>query len=248
MPYTLKKTPRFSIATPPPYTERICYATFNFRANSTTENHCYATETVIAAFREKQGNKRNYLARHCFRVVGKDAQGWKQEPLPSEDRLAKAMRHCSGPLHQSELERYCQASQCPPASNVVFKGEEEDCEVTPHSEAAAPRLGERAYATRRAASSSTVKSMAATQAFPGDNVDEGNSPEPPAKKAAKQPAKKPAAGGAGPGRMRCWGHEHAHLMRAGKAIGSLKVVHEGVIMQQHVWGWCPAARLVMYRE
>eukprot|EP00873_Tetraselmis_striata_P041043 jgi/Tetstr1/461307/TSEL_006434.t1 len=28
-----------------------------------------------------------------------------------------------------------------------------------------------------------VKNLAASQAFPGDNVDEGNSPEPPAKKA-----------------------------------------------------------------
>eukprot|EP00873_Tetraselmis_striata_P026062 jgi/Tetstr1/446326/TSEL_033869.t1 len=40
-----------------------------------------------------------------------------------------------------------------------------------------------------------VKNMAAMQAVPGDNVDEGSSPEPPAKK-AKQPAK-PAAGGPG---------------------------------------------------
>eukprot|EP00873_Tetraselmis_striata_P010450 jgi/Tetstr1/430714/TSEL_020506.t1 len=37
-----------------------------------------------------------------------------------------------------------------------------------------------------------VKNLAATQAFTGDNVDEGSSPEPPAMK-AKQPAK-PAAG------------------------------------------------------
>eukprot|EP00873_Tetraselmis_striata_P028873 jgi/Tetstr1/449137/TSEL_036347.t1 len=37
-----------------------------------------------------------------------------------------------------------------------------------------------------------VKHLAATQDVPGDNVDEGSSPEPPAKK-AKQPAK-PAAG------------------------------------------------------
>eukprot|EP00873_Tetraselmis_striata_P009174 jgi/Tetstr1/429438/TSEL_019348.t1 len=47
-----------------------------------------------------------------------------------------------------------------------------------------------------------VKNMAATQAVPdnvlGDNVDEGNSPKPPAKK-AKQPAK-PAAGGLARGR------------------------------------------------
>eukprot|EP00873_Tetraselmis_striata_P016587 jgi/Tetstr1/436851/TSEL_025628.t1 len=38
-----------------------------------------------------------------------------------------------------------------------------------------------------------VKNLAATQAFPGDNVDEGSSPKPPAKK-AKQPANKPASG------------------------------------------------------
>eukprot|EP00873_Tetraselmis_striata_P021336 jgi/Tetstr1/441600/TSEL_029828.t1 len=37
-----------------------------------------------------------------------------------------------------------------------------------------------------------VKNLAATQAVSGDNVDEGSSPEPPAKK-AQQPAK-PAAG------------------------------------------------------
>eukprot|EP00873_Tetraselmis_striata_P007459 jgi/Tetstr1/427723/TSEL_017847.t1 len=35
--------------------------------------------------------------------------------------------------------------------------------------------------------------LAATQAVPGDNVDEGSSPEPPAEK-AKQPAKPPVAG------------------------------------------------------
>eukprot|EP00873_Tetraselmis_striata_P039429 jgi/Tetstr1/459693/TSEL_005048.t1 len=43
-----------------------------------------------------------------------------------------------------------------------------------------------------------VWNLAATQAVPGDNVDEGSSPEPPAKK-AKQPAK-PAAGGLAQGR------------------------------------------------
>eukprot|EP00873_Tetraselmis_striata_P044477 jgi/Tetstr1/464741/TSEL_009488.t1 len=43
-----------------------------------------------------------------------------------------------------------------------------------------------------------VKNLAATQAVPGDNVDEGSSPEPPAKR-PKQPAK-PAAGGLAQGR------------------------------------------------
>eukprot|EP00873_Tetraselmis_striata_P044552 jgi/Tetstr1/464816/TSEL_009555.t1 len=44
-----------------------------------------------------------------------------------------------------------------------------------------------------------VKNLAATQAFHGDNADEGSSPEAPAKM-AKQPAKP-----AGPGPGWCWG-------------------------------------------
>eukprot|EP00873_Tetraselmis_striata_P016750 jgi/Tetstr1/437014/TSEL_025774.t1 len=51
IPYPLKKTPRFPIAAPP-YIERICYDTFNYRAGYTTANHIYAEEAVIAAFRE----------------------------------------------------------------------------------------------------------------------------------------------------------------------------------------------------
>eukprot|EP00873_Tetraselmis_striata_P027993 jgi/Tetstr1/448257/TSEL_035544.t2 len=50
IPYPLKKTQRFPIAAPP-YIERICYATFNYRAGYTAENHIYAKGTVIAAFR-----------------------------------------------------------------------------------------------------------------------------------------------------------------------------------------------------
>eukprot|EP00873_Tetraselmis_striata_P008691 jgi/Tetstr1/428955/TSEL_018930.t1 len=57
-----------------------------------------------------------------------------------------------------------------------------------------------------------VKTMAATQAVPGDNVDEGNSPEPPAKK-AKQPAK-PAAG------VPARGRGGAGAMVGGGAFGS----------------------------
>eukprot|EP00873_Tetraselmis_striata_P023074 jgi/Tetstr1/443338/TSEL_031353.t1 len=48
-----------------------------------------------------------------------------------------------------------------------------------------------------------VKNLTATQAVPGDNVDEDSSPEPPAKK-AKQPAK-PAAGVPARGRGGDWG-------------------------------------------
>eukprot|EP00873_Tetraselmis_striata_P040851 jgi/Tetstr1/461115/TSEL_006254.t1 len=62
----------------------------------------------------------------------------------------------------------------------MFKGEEEVCE---HQKRAGGIIKH---------NSNAVKNLAATQAFPGENVDEGNSPEPRAKK-AKQPAK-PAAG------------------------------------------------------
>eukprot|EP00873_Tetraselmis_striata_P025160 jgi/Tetstr1/445424/TSEL_033206.t1 len=47
IPYPLKKTPRFPIAAPP-YIERICYATFDYRAGYTAANHIYAKETVMA--------------------------------------------------------------------------------------------------------------------------------------------------------------------------------------------------------
>eukprot|EP00873_Tetraselmis_striata_P014641 jgi/Tetstr1/434905/TSEL_023902.t1 len=209
IPYPLKKTMRFPIAAPP-YIERICYATFNYRAGYTADNHIYAKETVGAAFREyhpspflptlmrpyfwvvltvhlmmyrKQGNVRNYLARHYFQDEGKDGQGGRKKgPLPSADRLAKAL-DLEEEWHQTELGRYYHAGKCPPA-NVMFKGEEEVCEkraggIIKHN-------------------TNAVKNLAATQAVPGDNVDEGSSPEPPAKK-AKQPAK-PAAGGLALGR------------------------------------------------
>eukprot|EP00873_Tetraselmis_striata_P017301 jgi/Tetstr1/437565/TSEL_026237.t1 len=132
-----------------PYIERICYTTFNYRAGYTADNHVYAKETVMAAFREytpspflptplrpslwvvptvhrvmykKQGNVRNYLVRHYFKDEGNDGQGRKKR-----------------------------------AGGII----------KPNTNA--------------------VKSLAARQAVPGDNVDEGSSPEPPAKK-AKQPA------------------------------------------------------------
>eukprot|EP00873_Tetraselmis_striata_P022851 jgi/Tetstr1/443115/TSEL_031171.t1 len=219
IPYPLKKTHRFPIAAPP-YIERICYTTFNYRAGYTADSVVYAKETVIAAFREytpspflptplqpslwvvltvhlvmyrKQGNVRNYLARYYFEDEGKGGQGGRK-PLPSADGLAKAL-DLAEEWHQSELGRYYQAGKCPPA-NVMFKGEKEVCEVTPHWEAAAPRLGGRAGGIIKR-NTNAVKNLAATQAVPGDNVDEGNSPEPPAKK-AKQPANPPQGrGGAG---------------------------------------------------
>eukprot|EP00873_Tetraselmis_striata_P033118 jgi/Tetstr1/453382/TSEL_003965.t1 len=130
----------------------------------------------------KQGNVRNYLARHYFLDVGKDGQGGrKKAQLPSADRLAKALDLAKA-WHQSELGRYYQAGKCPPR-DVMFKGEKEPKRaggIIKHS-------------------TNAVKNMAATQAVPGDNVDEGGSPEPPAKKQAKQPAK-PAAGGPARGR------------------------------------------------
>eukprot|EP00873_Tetraselmis_striata_P016049 jgi/Tetstr1/436313/TSEL_025152.t1 len=59
-----------------------------------------------------------------------------------------------------------------------------------------------------------VKNLAATQAFPGDNVDEGSSREPPAKK-AKQPAK-PAAGR----RVPAWGRGGDGARAGGGPFGS----------------------------
>eukprot|EP00873_Tetraselmis_striata_P040378 jgi/Tetstr1/460642/TSEL_005838.t1 len=104
----------------------------------------------------------------------------------------------------------------------MFEGEEEVCEPIVSSvprnkvvplplagTAASPELhglvGVLKHEQKRAGgvikySTNAVKNLAATQAFPGDNVDEGSSPEPPAKK-AKQPAK-PAAGV--PARGRGW--------------------------------------------
>eukprot|EP00873_Tetraselmis_striata_P025835 jgi/Tetstr1/446099/TSEL_033699.t1 len=207
-PDPLKKTPRFHSAAPP-YIERICYTTFNYRAGYTAVNHIYAKETIIAAFREytpspflptplrpslwvvltvhlalnmKHENVRNYLARLYFQDEGKDGQ--------------------------SELGRYYQAGKCAP-SNVMFKDDKEVCEVTPHSEswkpqrnkvmspplagtAASPKLqalaGVLAQQHKKAGSiikhnTIAAKHLAATQAFPGDNVDEGSRSEPPAKKA-----------------------------------------------------------------
>eukprot|EP00873_Tetraselmis_striata_P006293 jgi/Tetstr1/426557/TSEL_001633.t1 len=252
IPYPLKKTPRFCIAAPP-YIERICYATFNYRVGYTTANHIYAKETVLTAFRDytpspflptplrpslwvvltvhlvmymTRGNVRNYLARHYFLDEGKDGQGCRKKgPLPSADGPTR-----EGPRPCSELGRYYKAGKCPHA-NVMFKVEEEVCEVTPHCGAADPRLvptfggkpivstvqrnkvvslplastaaspklhglvGVLAQPQKRAGgiikhNTNAVKSLAATQAVPGDNVDEGSNPEPP----AKQPAK-PAVGG-----------------------------------------------------
>eukprot|EP00873_Tetraselmis_striata_P009175 jgi/Tetstr1/429439/TSEL_019349.t1 len=129
-------TLRFPIAAPP-YIERICYATSNYRARYPADNHIYAHETVLTAFREytpspflptplrpslwvvltvhlvmykKHGNVRHYLARHYFQDEGKGGQGGRKKgpSLPSADRVAKAL-DLAEEWHQSELGRYYQA-------------------------------------------------------------------------------------------------------------------------------------------
>eukprot|EP00873_Tetraselmis_striata_P021775 jgi/Tetstr1/442039/TSEL_030220.t1 len=138
------------------------------------------------------GNVRNYLARDYFQDEGNDGQvGRKKGPLPSVDRLAKALDLAEA-WHHSELGRYYQAGKSPP-SNVMFKGEEEVCEVTPHSEAAVGGTIKH--------NTDAVKNLAATQAFPDDNVDDSSSPEPPGQEgqAARQ-AGGWSAGPGGPGR------------------------------------------------
>eukprot|EP00873_Tetraselmis_striata_P004868 jgi/Tetstr1/425132/TSEL_015594.t1 len=165
---------------------------------------------------------------------GKDGQvGRMKGPLPSEDRVAKALDLAEA-LHHSELGRYYQDGKCPP-SNVVFKGEEEVCEMPAQSlrwtivssvqrnkvvslllpgTVASPKLpgylvGVMAQQQKRAGgimkhNTNAIKNMAATQAVPGDNVDEGSSPEPPARK-GEPPAEPavgvPARGRAGAGAM-----------------------------------------------
>eukprot|EP00873_Tetraselmis_striata_P016890 jgi/Tetstr1/437154/TSEL_025914.t1 len=176
----MKKTPRFPIAAPP-YIERICYATFNYRDGYKTENHIYAKETVLTAFREytpspflstplrpslwepmtvhlmmymKQGNVRNYLARHFFMDEGKGGQG-----VPK----------FGGKPIVSTVQR----------NNVVS--------LPLPGTAASPKLhglvGMLAQQQKRAGgiikhNTNAVKNLAAMQAVPGDIIDEGSSPEP----------------------------------------------------------------------
>eukprot|EP00873_Tetraselmis_striata_P022390 jgi/Tetstr1/442654/TSEL_030748.t1 len=101
IPYPLKETSRFPIAAPL-YIDRICYATFNYRAGYPAAN--YRLHGFVGLLKQQQN----------------------------------------------------------PAGGIIKHN------------------------------TNAVKNLAATQAFSGDNVDEGSSPEPPAKR-AKQPAK-PVAG------------------------------------------------------
>eukprot|EP00873_Tetraselmis_striata_P043313 jgi/Tetstr1/463577/TSEL_008456.t1 len=78
----------------------------------------------------------------------------------------------------------------------MFKGEDEVCEVTPRWEAA-----EEGGRNHQAQHQRAVKNLAATQAVRGgDNFDEGNSQEPPVKK-----AKQPGGWRTGPGPGWCRG-------------------------------------------
>eukprot|EP00873_Tetraselmis_striata_P012412 jgi/Tetstr1/432676/TSEL_022044.t1 len=76
-----------------------------------------------------------YLARHYFMDGDKDGQGGRKKgPMPSAGRLAKALDLAEA-WQLSDLGRYYQAGKCSPSS-VMFKGEEEACEVTAHGDAA----------------------------------------------------------------------------------------------------------------
>eukprot|EP00873_Tetraselmis_striata_P021802 jgi/Tetstr1/442066/TSEL_030245.t1 len=151
IPYPLKKTPRFSIAAPP-YIERICYATFNYRAGYTAENHIvYAKETVLTAFRE-------YTPSPFL-------------PTPLRPSLCVVLT-----VH---MVMYIKQRNLHGLVGVLAQQQNRVGGIIKHN-------------------TNAVKNLAATQAVPGDNVDEGSSPEPPAKK-AKQPAT-PAAGGPARGR------------------------------------------------
>eukprot|EP00873_Tetraselmis_striata_P007247 jgi/Tetstr1/427511/TSEL_017637.t1 len=120
-------------------------------------------------------NVRNYLARHYFHDAdeGKDAQA---DPRPAPTSGGK-------PIASSV--------QCNKVVALPLAGT-----------AASPKIhglvGMLKQPLKRAGgfikhNTNAVKNLAAMQAFPGDNVDEGSSSEPPAKK-AKPPAAKPAGG------------------------------------------------------
>eukprot|EP00873_Tetraselmis_striata_P043399 jgi/Tetstr1/463663/TSEL_008524.t1 len=206
IPYPLKKTLRFPVAAPP-YIERICYATFNFRAGYTADNNVYAKGTVIAAFQEYTPSPflPAPLRPSLWVVLTVHLVMYMKQGNAID--LAEAW-------HQSELGRYYQAGKCPPR-DVMFKREEEVCETFAQSlrsavsrsyrlfsatsklvslplagTAASPKLhglvGVQPQQQKRAGgiikhNTNAVKNMAATQAVHGDNVDEGSSPEPPAK-------------------------------------------------------------------
>eukprot|EP00873_Tetraselmis_striata_P025605 jgi/Tetstr1/445869/TSEL_033508.t1 len=120
IPYPLKKTPRFPIAAPP-YIERIAYATFNYRAGYTADNHIYAKEAVLTAFRE--------CTLSPFRPTPLRPSLWVvlTVHLVMYRKQGNAL-DLAEEWHQTELGRYYQAGKCLPA-NAMFKGEEEVCEV-----------------------------------------------------------------------------------------------------------------------
>eukprot|EP00873_Tetraselmis_striata_P023605 jgi/Tetstr1/443869/TSEL_031822.t1 len=97
------------------------------------------------------------------------------------------------------------------------KGEEEVCDVTPNSEAAklVGVVGVLKQHHKKAGgviklNTNVVKNLATAQAFPGDNVDEGSSPEPPAKKANQSPSR----------RLECRSWAGA-VLGPGRAVGRL---------------------------
>eukprot|EP00873_Tetraselmis_striata_P008591 jgi/Tetstr1/428855/TSEL_018842.t1 len=159
----LKKTPRFPIAAPP-YIELICCATLNYRAGYTAANKIYAKETVIAAFRE-------YTPSPSDRNGETPAQPLRLAVSRSY-RVFNATRSWRCRLRARAPLRRRQSSTGG-LVGMLKQQQKRAGGIIKHN-------------------TNAVENLAPAQAFPGDNVDRGSSPEPPAKK-AKQPAK-PAAG------------------------------------------------------
>eukprot|EP00873_Tetraselmis_striata_P016370 jgi/Tetstr1/436634/TSEL_025430.t1 len=192
IPYPLKKTLRFPIAAPP-YIERTCYATFNYRAGYTAANHIYAKETVMAAFREYTPSPflptplrpSLWVVLTVHLVMYKKQGNGEEEIYEVTPHWGAAVPTLGGkPIVSSSVQRNKIVS-------LPLAG-------TAASSKLHGLVGVLAQQQKRAGgivkhNINAVKKTAAKQAVPGDNVDEGSSPEPPAKK-AKQPAK-PVAGG-----------------------------------------------------
>eukprot|EP00873_Tetraselmis_striata_P028077 jgi/Tetstr1/448341/TSEL_035625.t1 len=186
----------------PPYIERICYTTFNYRAGYTADNHVYAKETIMAAFREYTPSPflPTPLRPSLWVVLTVNLVMYREHGnTPAQSLRSAVIKPIVSTVQRNKI------VSLPLAGTV-----------------ASPKLhglvlGVLAQQQKRAGgiikhNTNAVKNLAATQAVPGDNVDEGSSPEPPANK-AKQPAK-PAAGGLARGRS------GAGARAGGGALGS----------------------------
>eukprot|EP00873_Tetraselmis_striata_P006793 jgi/Tetstr1/427057/TSEL_017262.t1 len=128
------------------------------------------------------GNVRNYLARHYFRDGAKDGQG--------EEEVCEVTPHSEAAVPTFGGKPIVSSGQCNKAVSLPLAGTASLPKF--HGLVAVSKQEQKSTGGIIKQNINAVKNLAATQAFPGDNLDEGSSLEPLAKK-AKQLAQ-PAAG------------------------------------------------------